>query len=258
MIDLASLYPSMESIIAFKLEELSQAKINEIGPICEELSILYRAAGIAAILLELDSDQFYHMLIRSGLTRLFLLQKVSPDNKEGSRYCKITRANGFFDSVAANRLDLAKQIAIRSPQRWIETYEYEDDYCYILFLHEMVKGGERRLKEGILDRFKRVLEGQKPPRYLICCALLEGDSDHFDNAFLDLLDQRTEEMEFQKRSLSRNEVEFATARHLYVEGLALLMIAEMAGIRTRKEYYPYCPSEARVPMQTPFPGDACL
>ena len=253
MFDLTSLYQDIESMVDFSLEQLAKASSSELGPLCEELYVFYRTAGIAALLLDLDIDRFYHMLIRSGLIRVFLLQKSTQEDKKLSRFCKLTKVNGFFDSVAANRFDVAEKITVLSPQKWIERYEYEDDYCYILFLHNMIRGGEKSLKEKIIYRFEKILEGESSPKYDVCYALFKQDNQYFDDAFSDLIDLWTDEIEFQKKSISRNEVEFAAARHIYIEGLALLRIAEMVGIETQDEYQ-YCPKEARLPMRTPFPN----
>ena len=253
MIDLTSLYSELELMIDSSLKELAEVPLSELGPLCEELCVLFRTAGSGALLLELDVDRFHHMLIRSGLTRVFLLQQTAPEEKELSRFCKITKANGFFDSVAANRFDVAEKITVLSPQKWMERYEYEDDYCYILFLHNMIIGGEKSLKKKIIDRFEKILEGESSPKHDVCYALFKQDNQYFDDAFSDLIDLWTDEIEFQKKSISRNEVEFAAARHIYIEGLALLRIAEMVGIETQDEYQ-YCPKEARLPMRTPFPN----
>lgn len=253
MIDLTSLYSELESMIDSSLRELAEVPPSELGPLCEELCVFFRTAGIGALLLELDVNQFYHMLIRSGLTRVFLLQQTAPEEKELSRFCKITKANGFFDSVAANRFDVAEKIAVLSPQKWMERYEYEDDYCYILFLHNMIRGGEKSLKEKIVNQFEKILEGESSPKYDVCYALFKQDNQYFDDAFSGLINLWTDEIVFQKKSISRNEIEFAAARHVYVEGLALLRIAEIVGIETQDEYQ-YCPKEARLPMHTPFPN----
>lgn len=253
MIDLSVWYQDLSNMFNYELRNLAEIPTSELGPSCEELCVLFRTAGIGALLLELDIDRFYHMLISSGLTKVFLLQQTAPEEKDLSRFCKITKANGFFDSVAANRFDVAEKIAVTSPQKWMERYEYEDDYCYILFLHNMIRGGKKSLKEKIINRFEMILEGESSPKYDVCYAFFKQDNQYFDDAFSDLIDLWTDEIEFQKRSISRNDMEFASARHVYIEGLALLRIAEMVGINTQDEYQ-YCPKEARLPMRTPFPN----
>ena len=48
--------------------------------------------------------------------------------------------------------------------------------------------------------------------------------------------------------------EIVAQRQVFVEGLAILRLAERRGLTTQAEYQ-YCPSLARVPMRTPFPGE---
>ena len=88
-------------------------------------------------------------------------------------------------------------------------------------------------------------------KYDVCSALLNGDKEGFDAGFSRLLEERTKEVEFQKRSSNRNEAEFASAQHIYVEGLAILRIAQSRNITVQEEYI-YCPKEARFPLLVPF------
>lgn len=251
MLELTELVPELDSIIEYKLNEISQAAAKDIGPLCEELSVFYRTAAIGALLLELDSDRFYHMLMRSGFTRVFFLQKTTPIHESQLRYRKITRSNGFFDSVAAGRFDVANNIGTLSPSHRIERYEYEDDYYYVLFLHELIRGIEAESLLAILAAFKTAVTEDTSSKYEVCSALLNRDKEGFDAGFSRLLEERTEEIEFQKRSSNRNEAEFASAQHVYVEGLAVLRIALSRNIPVQEEYI-YCPKEARFPLLAPF------
>lgn len=255
MIDLSVLYPDLDAIIELKLQDLIRAwKLGELGELCEELCVAYRAAGIAALLLDLDTDRMHHMFIRSGLTRVFLLERMTPEDRDGSRFCKVTRANGFFDSIAANQLDLGRRIIALGPQQRHDRFEYEEEYCYVRFLHELLQGGGQDEQNRLLDRWKTLLEKTTDARYDVCRALQGRDGEGFDGAFSRLSSDWTVEIEAQQRSLTRDEIEFAGARHVNVEGLALLRLAERVGITTRDEYE-YCPREARAAMSAPFPND---
>lgn len=255
MIDLSVLYPDLDEIIELKLKELIRAwKLGELGELCEELCVAYRTAGIAALLLDLDTDRMHHMFIRSGLTRAYMLEHTSPEDRDGSRFCKVTRANGFFDSIAANQLDIGRRIIALGPQQRHDQFEYEEDYCYVRFLYELLQGGEQEEQNGLLDRWKALLEKTTAARYDVCRALQGRDGEGFHDAFSRLSSDRAVEIEAQKRSLSRDEIEFAGARHVNVEGLALLRFAAMVGITTRDEYE-YCPREARAAMSAPFPNN---
>jgi len=254
MLDLPSLYPELRSILQDQLTALADIQASQRGDACESLCSYFRTTGVAALLFDLDVDEFHHMLIRSGLTRVYLLQNTSDDEKAASRYCRITRSNGLFDAVAAGQFETARRIVSLSPAKWNRRLEYEDDYCYIRFLHETVWNAKPMVREEVLNRFADVVADDTVSRCDVCRALLDKDDEAFDGAFSNILDDWAAEIEFQSKSISRDEVEFAAAQHVFVEGLALLRIAEGEGIETLDEY-PYCPHEARQPMQTPFPDD---
>ena len=73
-------------------------------------------------------------------------------------------------------------------------------------------------------------------------------------AFADLLHARDLEIEAAKEAGQLEEPHVVALRRVFVEGLAILRLAERRGLRTEREYR-YCPSLARTPMRTPFPGE---
>jgi len=118
MLDLPSLYPELRSILQDQLTALADIQASQRGDACESLCSYFRTTGVAALLFDLDVDEFHHMLIRSGLTRVYLLQNTSDDEKAASRYCRITRSNGLFDAVAAGQFETARRIVSLSPAKW--------------------------------------------------------------------------------------------------------------------------------------------
>ena len=254
MIDITTLYPDLSSILDDKVREISQAPKEELGPLCEEACVYYRTAGIASFLLELDVECFHQMLVRSGLTRVYLLRNVPEQEKVVSRYCKASRTNGFLDAVASRQWNVARDIANLSPGHYIEQYEYEEDYCYALVLHQLVVGTGREVVGKTLERFTMVLDGQASVKLQIATALADLDQQNFEAAFLNLLEHRRAELISQERSISRDEVEFVTGRHVYVEGLAVLRLAEHLGMRVEAGY-DFCPDELRVQVAYALPLD---
>jgi hypothetical protein len=254
MIDLSEFCPDFQEILSLKVAAIARQPVSALGPLCEEASVYFRTAGIANLLVGYDSDGFHHMLTRSALTRLYLLEKTPPALKVTSRFCKLSRASGFFDALTADRADLARQIIAASPQQRNLDFEYEDDYAYTRFLHGLLLDATKEDQQRILDDWKGLLEDPSSAKFDVCVALLGCDSGAFDEAFANLLAVRTTELKAQERSLSRDEMEYAGGRYVYVEGLAILHLAEMFGIATQLEYK-YCPKEARQPLTTPFPDN---
>jgi Immunity protein 49 len=254
MLNLSDVYPDFPDILDQMVDGITRAPIAALGPACEEACVYFRTAGIAELLVSYNSDGFLHMLTRSALTRLHLLERTPPAEKEASRFCKISRSNGFFDGLAADRADLARRIVAAGPRHRNIDFEYEEDHAYVSFLSGLLLDAADDVQRKILDQWKALLDGQGPARYQVCLALLDRDAAGFDDVFAGLLDAWAVELQAQERSMSRDEMAFAGDRHVYVEGLAILRLAEMRQIATEPEYR-YCPREARLPLVTPFPND---
>ena len=255
MFELNDIYSDFPEILSIKVDDISGAyPPAALGPLCEEACVCFRTAGIAAVLVELDLDGFHHMLTRSALTRMYLLEHTPPAERDASRHCRISRASGFFDAVAAGQIELARRIVAAGPQQRNVDYEYEEDYAYVRFLYGLLLGAEDAEQRAILDDWKTLLGGAKSAKHAVCQALPTRDAAIFDAAFASLLNARKRDLHKQERSLNRDEMEFAGGRHVYVEGLAILRIAEVLGIATQPEYK-YCPKEARQPMGAPFSDD---
>ncbi len=254
MLELNELHALLPAMIDDGLADVEDAGDVDRAEACEKLSVLYRAAGITALLLELDVDQYYHMLTRSALTRIYALEKMTPAEKSQSRSAKLTRSRAFFDAVAAARPDLAQHISRLSAQRWLERYEYEDDYCYALFLHKLNDGADQTALQQIVARFKTAVGETPSANIAVCEALLARSSDSFAEAFEAKLAAWDEELAFQETSITRDDVAFAGDRHIYIEGVALLRLAEGVGITTQDEYR-FCPRETRLAMEAAFPDD---
>jgi hypothetical protein len=252
MLDLASFAPDLDRVIAVRLETLAGATPEQLGQECEDLCGFYRAAAVGALLIDLDVDRFFHMLTRSGLTRLFLQQKTPEAIRQASRFCKISRTRGFLDALAAGRPDLARSIAAAGPQQRVVMFEFEDDYWYARFLHDWVQRADDERLRADVEELERALDGAPSARLASCRALLDRDVDGFDDALMQRLAEYDEELEKQRRSIARDEVAFVANRHVCVEALALLRLADAAGIETREEY-PLCPPEARTVAVAPLP-----
>jgi hypothetical protein len=107
--------------------------------------------------------------------------------------------------------------------------------------------------DAILQRYQGWLGALSSPRLDTARTLASRDRAGFDEAFDWLLDARAAEIEANRERGQLETPEVEAERRVFVEGLAVLRLAEMRGLATQREYR-YCPSLARVPMQAPFPG----
>jgi hypothetical protein len=228
--------------------------LPEMGRTCLELAEKFRTLAIICLLAKADSDLFYHHLMRAGLIRAKHLERVQRERAFDDHHFCSGRYKPLLDAIAAADLNLARRLTELSPREFREGHEYDDDYCYAQavsrFIAEPARDGE---VASFLDRFAAYAENQPNPRLAVSRALAARDQGAFDEAFDDLLHSHDIGIEEDKTRGQLEEPQIVAQRLVFIEGLAILRLAEHRGLRTEREYR-YCPSNARVPMRTPFPG----
>lgn len=241
--------------IAFWMQGLSDPDVpfDEIGKLSLEMSDKLRDMAIIVLLIKGDSDRFYHNLIRSGMAREIYLVRCRDEGFLEDHHRASGRYKPLLDVVAAGDFHIARRIVALSPSAWQKGHEYEDDYCFAQILLRLVQEIPPQQEiRPLLERFETCLGDQPRTELEICRVLAKRDQEAFDKVFHALLDEHEADLAMSiKRGL--REVTIAM-RHLSVEGLAMLKLAEMVGLETRADYR-YCPSLARVPMRSPFPGE---
>lgn len=227
--------------------------LEQLGDLSLEISDSVRGLAIAVLLARADTNAFLHNLIRSGNMRETYLRRCMDAGLLDDYHRGSGRYGPLLDAIASGDLGLAQRIVELSPTDWRSGCEYEDDYCYAQIIHRWVLGAWRAAEvTPLFDRFEAFAGGDSP-RIAVCSALLAQDQRAFDEAFDLLLDAREEEVEAEKARGQPEEPAAVAQRLVFVEGLALLRIAEGRGIRTKLDY-PMCPSLARLSMTEPFPG----
>lgn len=232
-----------------------QTSAAALGKLCTNIARHYRAMGVYDLLMHADVDGFYYGLIQSGLTRLHYLRRCAEEGLHGDPEQAAGVADPLLDAIAADQLRLAEEIARLAADDWMKGYEYEDDFAYARFIGQLVAEDGPEPMRATLDRFARALEGQYAPRLTVCEALLDRDQDGFDEGFADLVTAHVDRMEAVadpvEDSALAQEYTFEANRWVFVEGLALLRLAERRGLATEAEY-DRCPSTARRPPTKPF------
>jgi hypothetical protein len=230
--------------------------VATIGAYFESLVQGFQARGIYDLLVDVDSEALFKNLLFSAYTRRYYLQRNAAEGDTENEFLATSRTTSFFDAIAAGHPGLATEIAALSPKRWIPDGEYEDDYCYYDFFHELLPQlpkPEPTILEPILAQFAKAAEGKLTPRYFICESLLKQDANQFADAFQSLLAEREQELK-KSKLWSNDDATFAARNAVFVEGLALLWFAERIGISTQDEYL-FCPQVARVSTPPPLPPD---
>jgi hypothetical protein len=227
--------------------------LHLLGELAADVSTKLRCMAIFRLLADGRSNSFYHNLHRSGLVRQRYLARCLEEGAMEDHFRSSGRYFPLFDTIAAGNFALAGQIIELSPASFMSGHEYEDDYCYARIVHNLVTGHSGGSVD-LLARFARYLEGSQNGRFLVAKALVERDQAGFHPAFEQLLSDRELEI---AANIKRGQIEspqVIAQRRIFVEGLAILRLAERAGIKTEEEYL-FCPSIARIPMTEPFPEE---
>jgi hypothetical protein len=255
--ELAVLRENLELSIEFELDEIAEGDgLDDIGSSCERISDLYRALAICKLLLEADTNAFYHDLMRSGHTRAYFMARCHREGHLQNVRLAASNVNAYFDSLASAGWDLAIRIASLSATSWFQDDEYEDDFSYARFFHvlTLAESQSGRKLEFLLDRYDLALEGNRNGRWHLCESFLSRNQEHFVSAFDEILRERAEQLAEDEESALGEEMTFVSEKHVFVEGLAILRMAERLGLSTDHEYQ-YIPGVARMPMTVPFPDN---
>jgi hypothetical protein len=256
-----SLSETREELISALQDNLSAllrpVRIAQVGVELEEAALWFEALAICNLLIHADTDRFYENLVKSGHTRRYFLAKSAQEGNTGDYQLAISRWDSFLDAVVAGHFPLAREIVALSPDDWVRDGEYEDDFCYRRFLHRFIMppeaDREARLQTD-LQRWQRWLKGQPSARLDCCAALLARDGAAFQLAFDELIAQRQAEIAKQRKTLLAADLAFGPRSQVFIEGLALLQLAQRLGFALRPDY-PLCPALARLPASRPFPDD---
>jgi hypothetical protein len=240
---------------------LEQDSVASMGKLCNDIAKYYRALGICSLLQNAESDDFFHGLIQAALVRKYYLHRCVEEKHLTDPARRTSFVDPFLDGVAANQIKLARQISSLSPNQWWEGYEYEDDFTYAHFLHRLIdfKDSDDAELKATLEQYEKALEGGADTRFDLCKALFSKDQDQFDESFALLLDKHEEHFnkiaDQSSDSVHAIDYTFEPNRWIYVEGLAILRIADTIGLQTQEEYK-FCPSMARMPEYRAFVPDS--
>ncbi|WP_158625132.1 Imm49 family immunity protein [Corallococcus terminator] len=157
----------------------------------------------------------------------------------------LSRAAPFFDALAACDWDCARELSLRSPRERRVELEYEEDFLYVRFLMDfcVLKRSEEEAR-ACLARFESVLQGSEEPRLQVCQALLSRDEASFQAALEDFLKAEARRYVLLRERGRISQEVWATDAKVCVEGLALVLLAEHAGLKT-PSVFPTIPSVAR-------------
>lgn len=220
------------------------------GRFYEALSDARRTAGVLELLLHADAAAFARELAHSGYARRHFLRRCASASYADHYVCS-GRADALFDALAGGYLAIAREIAALSPDTLRPGEEYEEDFWYARFLHGLI--AEPPSPAGnVLKQLDGA--GGSSARLALCKALDARDQAGFDQAFEALLEERDEAVNEARLGLAQEEGGAAACTYVFIEGLAVLWLADRAGLVTRNEYR-HCPALARRATGAAPPAD---
>lgn len=231
----------------------SYLTLEDLGDICLDLEEKLTAIGIIRLLVDGDSDGFLHNVIRAAKQWQRFLERCrsEPGGNQEHNYC-----TGLFrpmlDALAGQDYPLATRLGELGPGVHRPGHEHEADFCYgraVWGIHSGALPPDE--VNALLDRCEEAGNEMSAARVGVARALLGKDQTAMEDAFATLVSARTQEIAADR---SRGQVSTAPIlahREVFVEGIALLNLAESRGLQTTSDY-PMCPSLARAPMASPY------
>jgi hypothetical protein len=230
-------------------EELAQGQRppEEVERILFHLSRYARAAAIARLLAYADGATFRERLARSGQARLRLLQWAVGARRPFNRFTATGHYGPLCDALASGDDALARDIARLSADTLVKGYEFEEDFLYARLLGLLATGDDAlpSRAQPLLEALERLVEDSDFPRLAMCRALLAREQEGFDSALQALLEERDGQFQAKARAFTSRDEEADTEPFIFVEGLALLRLAERRGLAVQTDYL-FLPSLARV------------
>jgi hypothetical protein len=208
-----------------------------------------RQVGCGLLLANLDVDGFQHSLFQSAQLYEWLLdQRARHPGLDVYYLCK-SRALPLLDALSFGRTDVAQRIGKKLDTPWQPKMEPEEDFRYF----ELLSGPllARQPDAAKLAAFERSLE-EPSARFNVVTALVQEDADAFWQALAVLTREWEADIEEQRRRDALDPYFTTTEAFIFIEGIALVRLAELWGIRTEPRL-PFMPQEAFLPPSRTFP-----
>jgi len=202
--------------------------------ICEN----YRIKGIVHLLLDAEPERLHRELYHSGRAFLHGLSTVNPAT------VVISQAVPLFDALACNDWEGGGRIARALNWTWSPDFEYEDDYLYVeLLCRRFLLGLDDAATAARWARYDEVAPSDDF-RGQVLRALEARDAEQFGAGLEELLTAHQKRYQLLVDAGRLADEQAETLPYFCAEGLALLRLAERAGIAVLDEY-PLIPSLAR-------------
>jgi len=200
---------------------------------------LFRRIATGELLVGADPRPFHENLFKSSRAFAYFLERAPKSELLTSA------SEPFFDAVACRDDEGAKKIATLSPASFQSGKEYEEDFWYLRFLMDLYLKRPRAPLAKLLDDWEALAAtGEEDLRAPVCRALLDKDQKAFDSALEELIGSIEAKIKKERKEETLNPDVGPTTAKISTEILALLELAEQAGLKVRGER-PLAPGLAR-------------
>jgi hypothetical protein len=201
--------------------------VKDLGDVFEATESLYQAYACCALLVDADVTKYQERLLWSAMARRSYLRRCLTENHHNDLHQALSRSDALFCGLAAGDLALVAEIGALSGIEFDARGEYPDDFAYHRLLHALLKDVDAGALATLLAEYEVAMDGIRlRDRLDVCAALVGRDGDHFDIAFESLVEAHGQEME-EERPMNEEKPDFEPKSRLFVEGLALLRLAEL-------------------------------
>jgi hypothetical protein len=229
------------------------------GETLRDIGRRFQALAICKLLVNADVGAFLEHLIRSGQARRYYLRKSHEEGNTNDRFLGLSRAEAILDVIVAGDVSLARDIVALSIDRWRDGWEYEDDFCYYLFIHGIVRDAafvDSLEAMRVLRQFEQALDGQAAARLKLCESLRARDQEQFEAGFNSLISDYAEATDAKRVKFTEYTSDASAWPGCFVsiEALAWIAIGRTCGMALHGQFR-FCPSEALGPFTPPTVED---
>lgn len=248
---MATDFPLLRSNLGFELGELSKflaaAKpVETEGAAIRAVGKLLRRLGICHLLEEADGASMADRFAASGRAYLAFLPRVRwGELKKPYELCA-SRADPFFDALAAGDVAGAAEIGRLAAPSWFDGEEYEEDFAWVRSLMALLGDGKSPSADLVrhLETLHRAAAESDEHKVAMCDALHSRSQDDLDEAFAAHARARQEAVREERKNPVVEPSWLATEAYVDIEALALVRLATVRGLRPPAELR-FAPRAAR-------------
>lgn len=209
----------------------------------------FRRSGICSLFIDGSPHALLQNLQKSGAAFLHCIMT------DPGIVSVLSKAYPFFDSISCNDFTTAHGIARTLKCPFNKDEEYEDDFIFVSFLmQKFFLDSSPSCLEETMKRFEVALDGIESARFDICTAFMNKDDKLFSKSLKTLIKEHAERYNEGRKQEYMLEEEWATDGQLFIEGLALIRLAEHMRMSVEGNYA-LIPSLVRAEVEIVFGPD---